>query len=531
MRFYYSLHTLDPIVLTEQATATLQHTSLDFISGHTLLGALAAQQYTRLSPEISWTLFHSGKVRFSPAYLVHQQQVCLPTPLCWQKPKKSLQAEEVSNSLYSDFQTDNKLWQPLSKPYVCASGDYPQPKMQRITRTALDDKKGTAKEGQLYSYNAIEAGQTFLFWIETDDKEAQATFIDILADSMKLRIGRSRSTEYGGVQLQSIQDANFAENWLQPSTEPSKQLVLWCLADAECYTQEGAPTYTPALADISELQGQLNPQKSQIKTKRIRRFNQKRQGFDGEQLLISKGSVLVYDLKQPLKQDALQKLQRQGLGVNQQQGLGWISVNPAWLSYEKIDARSLEPIGITLPCMKQPMMDSTVLEVQEDTPLMRWVQAQAKADQTRQQDIKDKDKLIQAVFACYNNARSFKGVLHAQPYGVSKTQWGKMKEAVDNLSPESWHSALFNTEKGICNVNTDTNGWGCSWLDEDNKPVTFAEAFKKQLNIYSKNRKQYILQRFCESIINYDLSDYDDLKKAEKDLVQSNSAKKELTHA
>jgi CRISPR-associated protein Csx10 len=529
MRFYYYLHTLDPVVLTEQATATLQHTSLDFISGHTLLGAMAAKHYARLSTEMSWMLFHSGLVRFSPAYLVDQHQVCLPTPLCWQQPKKSKQSDKACNNLHPDFKSNNELWQAVAQPYVCASGGYSRPKMQRITRTALDDTKGIAKEAALYSYRAIEAGQTFLFWIETEDQAAQATLQEILAQPMTLRIGRSRSTEYGGVQLEPLSDTSFAQDWLQPSSDDA-QLVLWCLADAECFTQTGQPTYTPALADISEGHGQLNTHKSQIKTKRIRRFNQKRKGFDGEQLLISKGSVLVYDLVQPLSLDERQALQRQGLGVNQQQGLGWISVNPDWLSFHEVTKDSLKKLRLQLPCSKHALANSTALENPTETPLIRWVQDQVTADQSKEQNIQNKNKLIAAVLGCYKNARAFKGILNAQSFGVSKSQWGKVKEVVDFSRPDAWYDKLFVSETSICHSKSDPQGWGCFWL-EGNRSVNFAEAFKKHIDAFPKDQQQPILQRFCESIINYDLSDYAALQKAKKQLIHSHSADKESSDA
>ena len=73
---HYQITLNDDVVLSSNCSSA-EHSSLDYISGGTLLGVLASKLYHQLSEEQAFTVFHSGKVRFNNGYI----NKALPLPL------------------------------------------------------------------------------------------------------------------------------------------------------------------------------------------------------------------------------------------------------------------------------------------------------------------------------------------------------------------------------------------------------------------------------------------------------------------
>ncbi len=93
MRFYYTLKTLEPVIVSK-TTATTNHQGLDHISGSAILGLAASDLYPQLSqqPDLTWSLFHSGEVQFGPCYPLVGNELSLPTPASWHFEKGETQS-------------------------------------------------------------------------------------------------------------------------------------------------------------------------------------------------------------------------------------------------------------------------------------------------------------------------------------------------------------------------------------------------------------------------------------------------------
>jgi CRISPR/Cas system CSM-associated protein Csm3 (group 7 of RAMP superfamily) len=74
-------------------------------------------------------------------------------------------------------------------------------------RTAIDGKTGTAAKSQLYGYESLNAGQSFVGKIEWDDSVAEliTPIINIFNDGEVLHIGRSKTASYGRVKVSKIE--------------------------------------------------------------------------------------------------------------------------------------------------------------------------------------------------------------------------------------------------------------------------------------------------------------------------------------
>lgn len=516
MRIYYKLTTIDPVVMSASNATTNNHSCLDYIPGSAILGALASRHYPKLSRNQSWQAFHSGHTRFSPCYPTDNAQLYLPTPASWHIPKgkdalessssrnKRYNVSALSNHAANNFQRQNTTqYEQCRSGYVNAQAQAKEIQIEISTKTAIDRKTGIAAQSQLFSYAFIPSGQAFAGWVESDDLEIMNELKQSLQGS--LRLGRSRNSEFGLVKLEVI--ASPALNTIE--NDP-KRLVLWCLSDCELLSDNGLPTFTPRLESlIPYAKGQLNSAKSFIRTNRIRRFNQVRRGLDTEQHIISKGSVLVYDLHTPLADTQLAQLAQYGVGINQQQGLGWVSVNPTWSN--QADFFNLNELFTPLSIeAAQPTNNS--LSQCTSSRLIDWVNSWNKQDEQNQKDQTTIDLLLQKLILAYRNARQYNNILNTQSVGPSSNQWRRIGDHIRNNN-SNWVKAAFNGEHAICKPKNDEFGWGIEWYQEG-KFNCFADFTHGLL----ADKSNELMIKFLEAFGRYDLSTFSGLRKCAKEL-------------
>ncbi len=548
MRMYYSLTTLDPIILSQTTATTNNHQGLDFIPGSSILGMVAAQVYSQIPPDQSWHLFHSGLVQFGPAYISENGDLALPLPASWHFPKGeevfSLSQSEgsdeqgqrlqscVENHALEGGRSASIQFKQCRSGYITSNGVKGEVKQGRTTKTALNRLTGAVMESQLFSYTYIEKNQTFIGWVECDAPE----HYDLLKNALEgvRRIGRSRGSEFGRVKISLLSEQ------IEPQVIQANQLTLWCLSDCQCLDRNGLPTLTPALSELLASSGinydgysALNGNLSFIRSHTTTLFNQKRAGFDSEQRLITKGSVLVYD-NVDLSVTQLEQLNAKGVGINRQQGLGWVSVNPSW-SFE----RTLSPVDL-FDQYKFELFDKPTASVaaatEKTSQLIAWVcqlagkqRADQNIDLSVKQDLSD-------LYLAYKTARHYNRIIHAYQAGPSSNQWRRVSELF-RYAEGDWFDALFVGENAICKADNDPLGWGLSW-DNGQRFITFADQFKhivrqaiqsheksildeenhtdtnvKAAALYRTTKQmQVLIERLCR----YDFSIYSDLNRFAK---------------
>jgi CRISPR-associated protein Csx10 len=503
MRIYYTLTLKDALVLSQSSATTNNHLCLDYISGSALLGALAARLYPDLTAEQSWQLFHSGACQFGPAYPLRDGEMALPVPAAWHSVKNSAQ-RHYYNLAATDFERDpTRQYQQYRDGFITANGVKVQPRQSLTTRTALDPATQRAKDSQLYSYAYLEPDQQFAGWIDADE-----SLLALLAPHLtgELRLGRSRNGEFGRVNITTT----------SPESTPAvhnlgKRLVIWCLSDLELVDALGMPTLSPAPAMLHpDLQGTLDTTRSFIRTHKVRRFNRARQGFDSEQNLISKGSVLSFELNQPVPDTVLQTLAEQGAGLNRQQGLGWLSVNPDWAEQaEPGQAQLFSPLTLA-----QPQESHT--PVPADTPLLSWIRHRMNCEQGAQDREQTVQALLHRILAAYRQARSYHHILPSYSAGPSASQWRRIAGVVrQHNHVEKCFPAIFEGESAICKASNDGFGWGMDWYDQ--KPITFA-SFTRQLLTDQQDQPLALatLRLLLERLCRYDLSTSEGLQQCEQ---------------
>jgi CRISPR-associated protein Csx10 len=526
MRIYYTLTTIDPIIVSQNNAATANHECLDYIPGSAILGAFAAQYYSKLSATQSWRAFHSGEVKFSPCYPLVNNEMALPTPASWNFSKAQsdnlinkgkYNTTILTNHSAANFSRDESIqYKQCRTGFVNSNGDVANVKMGNSTKTALNSQTGSAKEGQLFTYSFIESGQTFAGWVDLDDSDNEINNAVKTLLASNIRLGRSRNTEFGRVKLNIVETPakqNIANN--------SNELVLWCISDSEFFNNVGLPTLMPSGKNIHPaLEGAtLIADKSFIRSIKVSRFNQKRQGLDTEQILIAKGSVLTYKLTSKLSQEVLNDIDANCVGINQQYGLGWLSVNPSWSLEEAITDSALFtslPIKIRDTSGQAPTSDNS--------PLLKWLSSQVSKQERSDTLQKKVNELIRNIVHLYQSARKYHDILPSNEAGPSSTQWRRISEEV-RVNNDKWQQGVFDSEQAICKAKNDELGWGIT-LATNTGQTTFAD------EIHTLIRKQDIatMRLLLEQLCRFDLSKNKQLKEISKEYNAKTSEKRSYAH-
>lgn len=514
MRLYYTLKTIDPIVISQTTATTNNHQCLDYIPGSAILGAVASRYYSQLDAEQSWQMFHTGELRFSPCYPTTQNEIALPMPASWQHAKGSevfsVGTEQlIRENILQSSDTHTTQLKQIRSGYITSTGERATVQQGIVTKTAIErenkdkERTMTAKDGSLFSYAYISSDQVFAGWIDSEN-EALLTTIRDFFDHNTIRLGRSRSAEFGRVQLTSSSVTNSAA-----PHQADNKLTLWCLSDCELENAQGLATYQPSASDIhASLSGQLNRSESAILTEQVSRFNRTRGGLDSAQALIKRGSVLVFNLDEKATPEALIDIENQGIGRNRQQGLGWVVANPTW------------SMTASLPVDSQPLFNAVKIEriaaateqASANTKLTAWLSEQVETDKQTRLHTQKIEQCLREVISFYRRVRSYKAIVPQHEIGPSRSQWERI-DAQLRMDSNTCFAAVFEGQNRIAKAENDEYGWGAEWFI-GSVPTNFEQAVYGVM----KDLPIECWMRFLERLCRYDLSQSKDLKRIEKEL-------------
>lgn len=235
------LNLLSDVVISEQGSEANTVSSMGYIPGSTIRGALAGLYIRKngLTPaeahrdEGFYRLFLINQLRYENAYLTVYDQMD-PVPL---KPVPYYIQSNKEGDCYNVFafdpdnEQDRRLKADL-KPcrgycYVNRAHNLYRslaPNMQRnfhMSRNRADSREsddlrlnGTSDDGTIFNYEAIKKGQCFTGSIRGEDGLIEELIQKTMGsnNTVQLRIGRSRNIQYGQVELKLVDPAKFYED-------------------------------------------------------------------------------------------------------------------------------------------------------------------------------------------------------------------------------------------------------------------------------------------------------------------------------
>lgn len=334
---------LSDVILNRKSASEGSNNTLDFIPGNAFLG-IVASHYQEFSKEEAWTIFHSGRVRFGDGHPVAAGNVrSLRVPASWFYPKMKSITDVCYIHHFYDRGKDNK--ENDGEPQQlkqCREGFYEfdsdVSKAAKVLvqksfaiKSAYDRAKRRALDECMYGYESLDAGMQFLFKVEVDD-DAWADKIKEKLEGRK-HIGRSRTAQYGEVK---IEECDFAEVPTCPDPidlhDGHKYVTVYAdsrLLFFDNFHEDKSPEFTlqPTGKDLGIKGGEIDWEKSQVRTFQYAPWNGKRQNWDADRMGIEKGSVFVVKLPEGPKPN----LQSTCVGVYQNEGFGAVIYNPAFL--------------------------------------------------------------------------------------------------------------------------------------------------------------------------------------------------------
>lgn len=434
---------LEDVIINERPANEGGHAGLDYLPGFLLLGAAAARLYAEHSRAEAWRLFHSGQVRFGDALPLADDQPTWPIPLCWHERKGTpaicerrrheckgeqsirewmIVADKVLN-LQSDRFEDNAQPKQLRAGYVRGDGRHLSIDKSFRMKTAIDPDTGCVAEAQLFGYQSINAGQSFVACVRADDgfdADLWQRLVETLTDQGELLLGRSRSAEYGRVKVAPL---DWSAATLEPPTArtetDAQDLTLWCLSDVALIDEAGQPLLTPTPAALGLPRATIEWDRTFLRVRRYALWNRHRDGYDVERQVIQHGSVIGLRLPSPLTEDERAHLAA-GIGLYREAGLGWVSINPELLARK--EPQFAAPIDA--PSVEEPS--------RPEHPLIAWLEAEQGGDTHRREAENQVKDLRKELEKCYNLARRYAGVPEHLPIGPSPAQWGTIYEVARN---------------------------------------------------------------------------------------------------
>lgn len=448
-------------VISQSAVTTGGHGGLDYLTGSSILGAVASYLYESFNDEntsLAWDVFHSGKVRFSNALPISEKGFAgYPIPRSWYREKgqyhcKALR-QHAENYTNIDFERDVRVDQYRGGYCTLDHSDSAlfQPTLSYRMKTAINPSNGMAAEGQLFGYSSLFAGTRFSFYLEADDDRGISEdhfqqIVDVLLNQ-PIILGRSRSAEYGAVKIEEITPQVIQP---QPNKEASSLSIL-LLADAVIFNSLGVPTLQPEASTIGLPNGwKYEPAKSFVYSRRYSPYNAHLNRRELEREALGMGSVLCFsgnEVSTPLSIEQLSKLQQQGIGSYRQAGLGRILVNPSILEGETPVFKTVEKL----------LNNEQQIKNAPNSLILRYLDHQADNVGKNEKLNAEAAKWANELTFLYQSARQLTPYAEGGCIGPSATQWGRVMELsrsmIENTSEDTFNDifkGLFSKDNGIC---------------------------------------------------------------------------------
>lgn len=325
---------LSDVILNQKAATEGPNKTLDFIPGSCFLGIVAGNgNYKRLDEKgLAMEIFHSGQVRFGDAHPSRGdvRSYRIPASMFYPKLKKASEECYIHHAIpESDLESQELRVKQLKQ---CRNGFYifdndiaieVKTDTNFAIKSAYDKDKRRSKDEQMYGYESLQKGLVLYFEVEVQNDEIAKEITDSLVGKDK-RIGRSRTAQYGLVEIEQVETYNEVL-----SGEPSGEYIT-VYADGRLIFLDkyGIPTFRPTAEQLGLKDGDIIWSKSQIRTFQYTPWNFTRQCFDTDRCGVEKGSVFVVKTSQ-------REFKSQYVGSYKNEGFGRVIYNPEFLQANK----------------------------------------------------------------------------------------------------------------------------------------------------------------------------------------------------
>lgn len=382
------------VILNVKSASEGNNATLDFIPGSCFLGIVAGSLYGKLNEEEnvneSLTVFHSGTVRFGDAHpaLGQDRALRVPASFFYAKGDKLTDACYIHHFIENPqviMNSDGKraqLKQARSGFYVMNAETGKEIKTSKhfAIKSAYNREERRSMDAKMFGYESLAKGLELLFEVEMDD-ELSSELSEKIKNALlgEHSIGRSRTAQYGLVEI--------TEGTINAPVSQSDATYLTVYADARLIflDDNGNATFCPTVQQLlgKDVKGDIDWQRSQVRTFQYAPWNAKRQCFDTDRCGIEKGSVFVLTNVEGFDKNVTS----QYVGSYKNEGFGKVLYNPAFL--QQGGENGLAKIKIEEA--KEPKTDidtENAIDQNLNPALMTYLQGRQKAEAATQTVLK-----------------------------------------------------------------------------------------------------------------------------------------------
>ncbi|MCC3471926.1 MAG: CRISPR-associated protein Csx10 [Microcoleus sp. PH2017_15_JOR_U_A] len=395
-----TLHTQQPILATSFQGDPNSDVSYSYIPGSMIRGAIIGRYMRQnhlseldlTNEEVKRLFFDANSTRYLNAYLLSQEKKrTLPLPLCWFKDKDDELKDNSSITVY-DFSIDRG-----DNPETPKSvGEYFWTKERGVVKLYKDKRRinihnfrdrqkgrSTDNQGELFRYDALDAGQTFQSVILCEDEDVTA-IKDLLAEP-NLWLGGSQSAGYGHTKIIPSKPLNAWDEFgvaAEQREDNDELLNIILLSDTLLRNEYGQPVADPILIKqaVEEVLNISFPEPSNIfaGSTLIGGFNRK-WGLPLPQVpALAAGTAIVFKGVE-INESQIQQLEAYGIGERREDGFGRIAINGLKKEHflasfpSSSDTSSLPPLKDEVSRLLAEQMAQRLLEQKLEQELQKQV--------------------------------------------------------------------------------------------------------------------------------------------------------------
>lgn len=456
---------LSDVILNQKAATEGPNKTLDFIPGSCFLGIVASEgRYQKFDDKgLAMDIFHSGQVRFGDAHpsTGNVRGLKIPASMFYPKLKKAseeLYIHHAVPNLDSEKMKKKQLKQCRNGFYVFSDDEAVEVKIDTnfTIKSAYDREKRCSKDEKMYGYESLQRGLVLYFDLELDNDNLVEDVKNALVGQK--RVGRSRTAQYGLVEIMSLPNENDREYKDVESTQSYVALKDKDGKDIKCITvyadgrlvfldDYGLPTFQPTAVQLGLPENaEILWDKSQIRTFQYAPWNFKRQCFDTDRCGIEKGSVFVVDVS---KCEAIPELKSQYVGSYKNEGFGKVIYNPDFLKADndgKAKCVIKETKKDSSPKEKKPLSGSPLLEYVKDQQnredkdnniykaVNEWVDQNKQLFQGKEKFASQWGAIRGIAMATKDDSKIKDNVVTYISHGVKSTDWdGNRRNKLENF--------------------------------------------------------------------------------------------------
>lgn len=473
-KYQYKCTLLSDVIITSFAATEGYKESLDYISGAKFLGIIAGKLYNDNNTAKTLDLFHNGSVRYSDATPLVDNEPMLRVPFAWFHQKGEGLADEIY--LHHKLQANNgkQLKQARSGYFSKNKEKFLSIEQGFSIKSKYDSNKRKSEDGFMFGYFCLKKGSTWTFFVE-DEKGIYADEIKQVFEEKKHRVGRSRSSEYGLVEIKFMQEVFPL---FETKTTYANETIIYAQSNLCFYDEAGKTTAIPTTKQlVGTDKAKIDWAKSQVRSRNYQTWNRYRKNKDTDRIIIEKGSVFVVVLDEPVNATHFEN----GIGSHRAEGFGAVLINPAFLlsESEKLDFKlaKSETEYIKIYDIEKGDTDEKIVKLLE-----------------KRLGFNDFDSRID------KKANDFIRNFRSDFEGISKSQWGTLRSYAEELNEKAkFIEKVFDNESGLLYRGQTENEWRTNGRREklanylnNNDNLTDSEYLPfvvKLSNLMAKNNK------------------------------------------